>query len=151
MIYNLVSVKKVISKVFTDLDLEEGNHRIADMIEWCGEGLKKIGAFPQMVTKVAGKEGIPSIQIQDYQAKLPEDLYTINQVAYSHHSRGPFYPVRYATGSFSLNHELTTKEGYWDTDRITGANNGVYIDGSQSENLGTGYPQLTDKNGYRSV
>lgn len=52
MIYKLTSVKRVIAKVFTDLDLKEGDHRITDMIEWASEALLKIGAFPQFTTKV---------------------------------------------------------------------------------------------------
>lgn len=145
MIYNLVSCKRVIAKVMTDLDLQEGNHRITDMIEYIGSALKMIGAFPQMVTKVAGKEGIPSLKIHDYQVKLPEDLYTINQVAYSHHEKGPWYPVRYSTGSFSFNHAVTNKQGYYDE-------HGTYIDPTTNdENLGTGYPTLSDVEGYRAT
>ncbi len=145
MIYNLVSCKKVISKVMTDLDLQESSHPIASYVEWMGEGLKKIGAFPQMVTKTAGKEGIPLLKIEDYQVKLPEDLYTINQVAYTHHPEGPFYPVRYATGSFSFNHEVTTNKGYYNQ-------NGVYIDPTQhGEDLPEGYAQFSDVEGYRQV
>lgn len=108
MIYNLVSCKKVISKVFTDLDLAEDTHRVLDFIEWIGEGLKKIGAFPQMTTKVLGKEGLPMLELDNYQAKLPADLHTINQVAFCKTGTlGPFYAMRYATGSFSSNHEVT--------------------------------------------
>jgi len=107
MVYNLVSVKKVIAKVFADLNLDEDNHRISDMIEWCGEGMKKIGAFPSLITKVTGKENVPLLHIHDYQARLPEDLHSINQVAFSTHPHGPFFPMRYATGSFSFNHGIS--------------------------------------------
>ena len=58
MIYKLTSVKSVIAKVFTDLDLKEGDHRLSDMIEWAGEALEKIGSFPQFTQKVAGKDCI---------------------------------------------------------------------------------------------
>jgi hypothetical protein len=111
MIYNLVSVKKVIAKVFADLDLQEQPHRISDMIEYSGEALKKIGAFPAMVTRVTGKEDFPLLLISNYQAKLPVDLNTINQVSYSVGSTGPFYPMRYATGSYSSNHVVKGTEG----------------------------------------
>jgi hypothetical protein len=100
MIYKNTSVKRVISKVFTDLDLKEGDHRTTDMIEWAGEALKKIGAFPTLLTKVTGKGGLPLLAISDYQSKLPCDLTAINQVAYSQSELGPFYPMTYATGSF---------------------------------------------------
>lgn len=108
MIYNYVSCRKVISKVLTDLDLQEDNHRILDMVEWSGEALKKIGAFPQMVTKVLGKEGLPLLQIEDYQAKLPSDLHTVNQIAFCKQPEGPFYAMRSGTGSFSSNHGLSS-------------------------------------------
>lgn len=100
MIYKLTSVKRVIAKVFTDLDLKEGDHRISDLIEWAGEAIKKIGGFPTLLTKVTGKGGLPLVAIDNYQAKLPCDLVSINQVAYSTSESGPFYPMTYASGSF---------------------------------------------------
>lgn len=100
MIYKFVSVKRVIAKVFTDLDLKEGDHRVSDMIEWAGEAVKKIGAFPALSTKITGKGGLPVLPILDYQTKLPCDVTTINQVAYSTNEAGPFYPMTYAAGSF---------------------------------------------------
>ena len=120
MVYNLISCKTVISKVFTDLDLQEESHRITDFVEWIGEGMLKIGAFPSMITKVTGKEGLPALQLDDYQAKLPCDLYSINQVAYSASEYGPFYPMRYAAGSYSFNNEMTKKSPQLDaTDNKT--------------------------------
>lgn len=108
MIYSYVSVKNVIAKVFSDLDLQESPHRISDMIEYSSEALKKIGSFSQMVTKTMGKEGIPLMQLVDHQVRLPYDLHSINQVAYSKSLDGPFYDMRYNTGSFGANHELST-------------------------------------------
>jgi hypothetical protein len=100
MIYKVTSVKRVISKVFTDLDLKEGDHRVSDMIEWAGEAVKKIGAFPTLLTHVTGKGNLPLLELSNYQAKLPCDLVAINQVAYSESSSGPFYPMIYGSGSF---------------------------------------------------
>jgi len=100
MIYKTTSVKRVISKVFTDLDLKEGDHRISDMIEWAGEAVKKIGAFPTLLTRVTGKGGLPLLEISNYQVKLPCDLTAINQVAYSTSESGPFYPMVHSSGSF---------------------------------------------------
>lgn len=99
MIYKNVSIKRVIAKVFRDFDLKEGDHRISDMIEWCGEGLEKIGAFPYFETKVTGKDNVPIIEFSNYQAKLPVDFHRLIQVGYSAVEEGPFYPMRYATGS----------------------------------------------------
>lgn len=100
MIYKVTSVKRVISKVFTDLDLKEGDHRISDLVEWAGEAVKKIGAFPTLLTKVTGKGGLPLLELSNYQVKLPCDLTAINQVAYSPTATGPFYPMIYGSGSF---------------------------------------------------
>jgi hypothetical protein len=122
MIYNLTSVKRVIAKVFTDLDLKEGDHRISDMIEWSGEALEKIGGFPTLSTKVAGKDELPLIEIQEYQAVLPYDFHSLIQIAYSASTAGPFYPMRYATGSFdygSVNTEAVEEYSASSSDLVT--------------------------------
>jgi len=100
MIYKLVSIQRVIAKVFTDLDLKEGDHRISDMINWAGEAMEKIGAFPSFTTKVTGKDDEPILVLSGYQSRLPYDFHRLIQVAYSANEAGPFYPMRYATGSF---------------------------------------------------
>jgi len=102
MLYRLTSVKRVIAKVFTDLDLKEGDHRISDMVEWCAEALLKIGAFPQFINKVTGKDGTPYLEIFDYQAKLPSDFHSLIQASFSENVAGPYYPMTYGTGSFEL-------------------------------------------------
>lgn len=107
MIYKTTSVKRVIAKVFSDLDLQEGEHRIADMIEWAGESLEKIGAFPAFINKVAGKDDLPLLEVSNYQATLPYDFHRMIQVAFSTAEAGPFYPMRYATGSFDYGSQLT--------------------------------------------
>jgi len=111
MVYKLTSVKRVIAKVFTDLDLKEGDHRIADMIEWAGEALEKIGGFPSFINKVTGRDNVPLLELENYQVKLPCDFHSMIQVGYSTVEGGPFYPMRYATGSFDsgvLNEDLVT-------------------------------------------
>lgn len=111
MIYKTVSVKRVIAKVFTDLDLQEGEHRVADMIEWAGEALEKIGAFPSFINKVTGRDNNPLLEIINYQSKLPCDFHTVIQVSFSENINGPYYPMRYATGSFDygkVDNETTT-------------------------------------------
>lgn len=110
MIYNLTSIKRVIAKVLTDRDAKEGDHRISDMVEWAGEALEKIGAYPYFVTKVAGKEGEPLLELVNYQAKLPSGFHRLVQVGYSSTEDGSFYPMRYATGSFEAAHGLTSNE-----------------------------------------
>ena len=108
MIYKNTSVKRVIAKVFTDLDLQEGEHRIGDMIEWAGEALEKIGAFPSFINKVTGKDGSPILKVVNYQAPLPCDFHRMIQVSYGVTETGPFYPMRYATGSFDHGSILNT-------------------------------------------
>ena len=100
MLYKLTSVKRVIAKVLTDLDIKEGDHRISDMVEWAGEGLEKIGAFPSLVNKVTGRDDVPYIEISNYQAKLPCDFHQLIQVSFSTNVDGPYYPMRYGSGSF---------------------------------------------------
>lgn len=108
MIYKIVSIKRVISKVFTDLDLQEGTHRISDMIEWAGEALEKIGAFPSFINKVCGKDGLPLLTVSNYQSRLPSDFYRLIQVSFAYNENGPFYPMRYATGSFDFGNVMTS-------------------------------------------
>lgn len=100
MVYNLTSVKRVISKVLSDLDLKEGDHKISDMIEWAGEALEKIGGFPIFENKVLGRDGYPLLAINNYQVKLPCDFHSLIQIGYASSTAGPFYSMRYATGSF---------------------------------------------------
>jgi hypothetical protein len=100
MIYKTTSIKRVIAKVFTDLNLQEETHRISDFIEWGGEALEKIGAFPQFINKVTGKDGCRILVLENYQCQLPNDFHRLIQMSYSENPDGPFYPMRYATGSF---------------------------------------------------
>jgi hypothetical protein len=107
MIYKLISVQSIIAKVFTDLDLKEGDHRISDMIEWAGEALEKIGAFPQFQNKVLGKDGLQPLTLVDYQAILPYDFHNLIQIGYATSPEGPYYSMRYGTGSFDSGSEIT--------------------------------------------
>jgi hypothetical protein len=109
MIYKLTSVKRVIAKVFTDLDLKEGDHRVSDLVEWSGEALEKIGAFPSFVNKVTGKDSQPFLEVSNYQAKLPNDFHNMVQVSYSPTQNGPFYSMRYGTGNFDQGNPTTTE------------------------------------------
>lgn len=150
MIYNLVSCKKIIAKVFADLDLQEGTHRVSDMVEWIGEGLKKIGAFPQMVTKVTGKESVPLLVMEDYQVKLPLDLYSINQVSYCATMTGPFYPMRSAAGSYTSNHVLTYQYGGSDTnsDNLPSTEGYTIYSGDYQYSITNGYIKTNIREGY---
>ena len=74
MIYKLVSSKAIIRKVMRDLK-PPGDNWIDDAIEWTGEALEHIVATPQLSTKGC------VLQIKDWKAIMPNDLYFINQVA----------------------------------------------------------------------
>lgn len=107
MVYNQVSSKAVIAKVFRDLDLQEENHREVDFTEWIGEGMEKIGSFYAYNIKVTGKDDIPLITVTDYQAKLPFDLVNILGVQYSDSQTGTFTPLRYGTSTYGTRSEST--------------------------------------------
>jgi hypothetical protein len=152
MIYNYISCKTVISKVASDLNWQEEPHRIIDCIEWIGEGLKKIGAFPQMVTKTMGKEGLPLLQLVDHQAKLPFDLHSINQVAYAKAIGGPFYDMRYNTGSYGANHDMTNSHDLLtmedNNDLQPSSEDGTTFTGNYYYTITGGYIKSNTKSGF---
>jgi len=125
MLYKTTSIRTVISKVFTDLDLKEGDHRVSDMISWAGEALAKIGAFPYFVTRVMGKEGEPLLELVNYQTKLPAGLHRIIQVGYSLSETGSFYSMRKATGSLEYNRGLTSAELASNVETLTTSEVGI--------------------------
>ena len=92
----LVSSKAVLAKVISDLDLKEDEIRITDIVEWIGEAMEKIGAVQQLEHKTA------NLRIEDYQAKLPCDLYRLGQVAFSFENGCGWLPMRKVTNSFGI-------------------------------------------------
>lgn len=92
----LVSSKAILAKIIADLDLKEDEIRITDISEWIGEAMEKIGAIQQLEHKT---ENIP---VKDYQAKLPCDLYRLNQVAFSFSNSCGWLPMRKVTNSFGI-------------------------------------------------
>ena len=74
MIYKNTSCKTIIRKVMRDLKPPHDNWT-DDAVEWIGEALEHIGASPQLETKQC------ILNIKDYKAHLPYDLYYINQVS----------------------------------------------------------------------
>lgn len=92
----LVSSKAVLAKVISDLDLKEDEIRITDISEWIGEAMEKIGAVQQLEHKTA------NLRIEDYQAKLPCDLYRLGQVAFSFENGCGWLPMRKVTNSFGI-------------------------------------------------
>jgi hypothetical protein len=117
MVNKYTSVKTVIAKVMTDLDLKEETHRISDFISWIAEAIEKISAFPYFVIKATGREGEPLLELKDYQCALPNGCHRLIQLAYADQTNGPFYPMRYSTGTF----DHTPKKNEEDLDASTTA------------------------------
>lgn len=101
MIYKEISCKDIIARVYRDLNAR-GDDRWVDMIEWIGDALDKIGTYTQL------KHRVCRLDIEDYKTKLPEDLYSLNQIYYNG------YPLRVNTGTF-YNYLLTYKSPAKDT------------------------------------
>lgn len=93
MIDKLISSGTIVAKVIADNNLQEKDLRIADIRAWIGEAVEKIGAVTQLDHKVA------TVQLKGYQAKLPNDLYKLDQVAYSSNGNG-WLPMRKSSSSF---------------------------------------------------
>lgn len=102
MVYKLISSKEVLSKILSDLDMEQDIQRISDYIEWIGEAVEKIGAVTQLDRVVSGVDGADVLQIVGHQAKMPCDLFRLNQVAYGVNPDGPWFPMVMATGTFNM-------------------------------------------------
>lgn len=96
MIYKLISSKSILAKIIADLDLTETSIDITDFKEWVGEAMEAIGSVNQLDHKVE------IIEIHDYQAKLPCDLFRLNSVAYSGCTHGMWLPAKKTTGTFSV-------------------------------------------------
>ena len=92
---NLVSSKQILAKVIADYNLAEDDIRISDIKSWIGEGMELIGAVNQLDHRVA------TVQIKDYQCKLPCDMHQLDSVAYSTNTEG-WIPVKKTTGTFSV-------------------------------------------------
>ena len=92
----LISSKAVIAKCIADLDMPEDKIRISDWREWIIEGMLKIGALQQFEHKVA------ILDVHDYQAALPCDLYKLGQVAFSFDECHYWLPMRKTTNSFGV-------------------------------------------------
>jgi hypothetical protein len=78
-VFNYISVKYVVSKLYRDLRLEDPNYEL-DIIEWCGEALSFIGAGSQLVKYVTEQP------IISFKAKLPSDMFALHQVMYKENS-----------------------------------------------------------------
>ena len=80
-IYKTTSSKVIIRKIFRDINPNTDNW-VDDAIEWIGEALEHIGSAPQLIKKNC------VLNIKDYKATLPNDLFYINQVAINETAEG---------------------------------------------------------------
>ena len=117
----MISSRQVMSKVFADLDIKEGSNRQSDMLEWIGEAVEKIGAVKQLKRIVSGVDGTQLLEIKGHQAKLPSDLFRLNQVMYSPTGLDPFVKMKVATGSLNA----------WSSCDTNGSNSATYIQDSE--------------------
>lgn len=100
MIYNFTKCESVLAKILTDMDSSEINQRTTDIKEWIFEAIDRIGAPMQYTHRESGSDGVPVYKIYDYQVPLPEDLISLDGVAYSDNPKGPWIPVAKKTGIF---------------------------------------------------
>lgn len=100
MIYNFTKCESVLAKITADLDSSEMNQRTTDIKEWIFEAIDRIGAPMQYTQKESGADGVPIFQICEYQVPMPEDLVSLDGVAYSDSPTGPWVPVAKKTGVF---------------------------------------------------
>lgn len=75
MIYNLISSKAVLAKIYRDIKPTLSGWE-SDAIEWIGEALDFIGY------QAAFKKRTKTIQIKDFRSPLPRDFYNIIAVYY---------------------------------------------------------------------
>ncbi len=87
-----------------DLDSTEVRQRLSDIREWIFEAVDKIGAPMQYISKESGDDGMPILEIHDYQVPIPEDLQILDGVAYSATPHGPWVPCRTSTAIFKNRH-----------------------------------------------
>lgn len=76
MVTKFISIKAVISKIVTDLNLGEYEIPYQNFIEWIVTGLKQIGVDYQFIQKEE------TIQIENYQGELPCDFYLFHRLLY---------------------------------------------------------------------
>ena len=100
MIYKYTKCESVIAKIMADSDMSEKNMRVTDIREWIFEAIEHIGAPMQYIQKESGQDDCPVFEIHENQIPIPDDLHTLNGVAYSNNPDGPWIPVRSETATF---------------------------------------------------
>lgn len=83
MIYKYTKCESVIAKIMADSNMSQKDIRITDIREWVFEAVEKIGAPVQYVQRESGVDGVPVFEIHEGQIPIPEDLESLDVVAYS--------------------------------------------------------------------
>lgn len=107
MIYRYTKCESVIAKIMADANLSEKDMRITDIREWIFEAVESIGAPMQYISKESGVDDCPILKIEDHQVPIPEDLETLQAVAYSPSKNGAWQPARQTDATFkNLNNTI---------------------------------------------
>ena len=82
-----------------DSNMSEKNIRITDIREWIFEAVQKIGAPVQYIQRESGEDGVPVFEIHEGQIPIPDDLESLDAVAYSQNGE-QWIPVRKDESTF---------------------------------------------------
>lgn len=111
MIYKYTKCESVIAKIMADSDMSEKNIRITDIREWIFEAVEKIGAPVQYVQRESGQDGVPVFEIHDRQIPIPDDLESLQSVAYSSNGSN-WMQARKDESSFKVPTNITHRQHY---------------------------------------
>ena len=100
------SVCEIIDRLQSNWDWQNQPLRRSDIIDWIGQGIKKMGAPLMLKSRITGIDDgsypSPILKISNYRTTIPCDCYMISQVACSSSPTGPFVVARSATGNFDI-------------------------------------------------
>lgn len=82
---NYISTKEIIAKVYRDNGYTD-ELPWADLIVWTDEALRLIDQPLQFIRQVVGDKSNPALDIHDFKAKLPCNIYKIEQIAVNGHA-----------------------------------------------------------------
>lgn len=99
MIYKYTKCESVIAKIMADSNMSEKDIRITDIREWIFEAVQKIGAPVQYIQRESGEDGVPIFEIHENQIPIPDDLESLDAVAYSQNGE-QWIPVRKDESTF---------------------------------------------------
>lgn len=107
MTIKLTNSQEIVAKVFSDLDLQETNQKVLDMINWIGEAIERIGTTTHLQFKVTGQDGLDHIELKDFHARLPRDLFKMESVLYAKElsDNTDWRPMRKSTNMFGAEHD----------------------------------------------